>query len=279
MEAMMIKDVMVRLDGTRADEVRLAAVDQIAEYFDSHVIGLFLNVLPVLIPTDGDSAAAIESVRLIDQARAVGDKLEAKLRHRLARLQKPVELRRFDTFMDIIGDVAAREARTADVFVAIRPNGSSQEPEQLVESVLFGTGRHLFLVPEKKAASPAFDHVMIAWNGGREAARAVAEALPYLRKAETVSIVIVDDSEPAEEQTIMGKDLVEHLLHHGVGAAVHRVMKDGSVGATLIAESKRLKPDLIVMGGYGHSKLREWLLGGASYEMLHNAPVPLLIAH
>jgi nucleotide-binding universal stress UspA family protein len=279
MEARMIKDVMVRLDGTRADEARLAAADQIAEYFDSDVIGLFLNVLPVLIPAEADPAVTLESARLVDQAHAVGDALEARLRHRLAQLQKPVELRRFDTFGDVMRDIAAREARTADVFVAMRPNGSAQEPEQLVESVLFETGRHLFLVPEKEAAPEAFDHIMIAWNGGREATRAVTEAMPYLHKAEKVSVVVVDDGEPVEEQATMGKNLVEHLLHHGIGAAIHHVKQDGSVAATLIAESKRLKPDLIVMGGYGHSKLREWLLGGASYEMLHNAPVPLVIAH
>ena len=275
----MIKDVMVRVDGTRADEARLAAVDQIAEYFDSHIVGLFLNVLPLLIPTEGDPASAAESVRLIDKARAVGDKVEAKLRQRLARLQKPVELRRFDTFGDAMGGIAAREARTADVFVAMRPNGSSQEPESLIENVLFGAGRHLFLIPERRTAATAFDHVMIAWNGSREAARAVAEALPYLRKAATVSIVIVDDDEPVEDQATLGKDLVEHLQHHGIGATIHRVMKNGEIGSTLIAESRRLKPDMIVMGGYGHSKLREWLLGGATYEMLHKSPVPLLIAH
>jgi nucleotide-binding universal stress UspA family protein len=275
----MIKDVMVRLDGTRTDDTRLAAADQIAEYFDSQVIGLFLNVLPVLIPAEGDTLAAAESVQLVDKARILGDKLEAKLRQRLARLQKPVELRRFDTFSDVMAEVTAREARTADVFVAIRPNGSLEEPEQLVETVLFETGRHLFLVPERRGATPAFDHVMIAWDGGREATRAVAEAMPYLLKAETVSIVVVDDSEPVEEKATLGTDLVEHLLHHGIGATVHRVMKDGDVGSTLLAESKRLKPDLIVMGGYGHSKLREWLLGGATYEMVHKAPVPLVIAH
>jgi nucleotide-binding universal stress UspA family protein len=279
MEAMMIKDVMVRLDGTPADDARLATTDQIAEYFDSHVVGLFLNVLPLLIPAEGDSASAAESVRLVDKARIVGDKLEAKLRQRLARLQKSVELRRFDAFSDTMVEIAAREARTADVFVAMRPNGSSQEPEHLIESVLFGTGQHLFLVPPRKTAPPAFDHVMIAWNGSREAARATSEALPYLRKAETVSIVIVDDGEPVEEQATLGKNLVEHLLHHGIGAAVHHVIKDEQIGSTLIAESKRLKPDLIVMGGYGHSRLREWLLGGATYEMLHHAPTPLLIAH
>jgi nucleotide-binding universal stress UspA family protein len=279
MEAMMIKDVMVRLDGTRADDARLTAADQIAEYFDSHIIGLFLNVLPLLIPAEGDSAAAVESVQLVDRARVIGDKLEAKLRQRLARLQKPVDLRRFDTFGDTMAEVAAREARTADVFVAMRPNGASQEPEQFIESVLFETGRHLFLVPDRKAVTPAFDRVMIAWNGSREATRAVAEALPYLSKAETVDIVVVDANKPVEDQATLGKDLVEHLLHHGIGATVQRIMMDGDVGSTLIAESKRLKPDLMVMGGYGHSRLREWLLGGATYAALHNAPVPLVIAH
>jgi nucleotide-binding universal stress UspA family protein len=275
----MIKDVMVRLDGRRADDERLAAANQIAEHFDSHIIGLYLNLLPLIAPADGDVGAAA-AVRLVDEARVAGDKIEAELRQRMARLQKPVELRRFDTFSDAVGEIAAREARTADVLVAIRPNESSQESEDLVENVLFSTGRHLFLVPERKSAATTLDHIMIAWNGSREAARAVSEARPYLLKAKTVTIVIVNDSKPVEEQAVLGKDIAEHLLHHGIAAVVNRVTKnDGGVGATLIAESKRLKPDLIVMGGYGHSRLREWLLGGATYEMMHKAPAPLLIAH
>jgi len=274
----MIKDVMVRLDGSRTDDMRLAAVDQIAEQFDSHLIALFINVLP-MPPVEGEGMAPAYSMELIDKARVVGHKVEAKLQERLARLQKPVELRRFDAFGSTISDIAAREARTADVFVTMRPNGSSQDPEHLVESVLFGTGRHLILIPHHKTTVPAFNHAMIAWNGSREAARAVAEALPYLRKATIVSIVIVDDGDLVEDQAMLGENLVEHLLHHGIGATIHRVPKVGKIGSTLVAEAKRLKPDLIVMGGYGHSRLREWLLGGATYEMLHNAPVPLLIAH
>jgi nucleotide-binding universal stress UspA family protein len=279
MEAKMIKDVMVRLDGTRADEARVTAVDQIAEYFDSHIVGLFLNVLPLLIAEEDNAAAAAESIRLIEAARALGDQVEARLRQQLARLQKPFELRRFDTFSSAMGPIAAREARTADVFVALRPNGSPKDPDQLIESVLFGAGRHLFLLPERKTVASALDHVMIAWNGSREAARAVAEALPYLRKATTVSIVVVDETAPVEEQTLLGKDLLGHLQHHGIGAKIHRVTQNGDVASTLIAESKRLKPDLIVMGGYGHSKMREWLLGGATYEMMHKSPMPLLMAH
>jgi hypothetical protein len=149
----MIKDVMVRLDGTAADEARLAAADDIAELFQSRIIGLFLNVLPLLAPEEEDGIGALRVVNLVQLARDAGDKVEIKLTQRLACLQKPVELRRFDGFLDTIADIAAREARTADTFVTLRPNGAAQEPEHLVERVLFGSGRDLILLPHRKAAN------------------------------------------------------------------------------------------------------------------------------
>jgi nucleotide-binding universal stress UspA family protein len=276
---MMIKDVMVRLDGTAADEVRLAAANDIADLFQSQVIGLFLNVLPVVIAAE-DGIGAIRAAELLQKAREAGDSIEARLTQRLARLQKPMELRRFDILNDAAGDVAAREARAADTFVALRPNGASQEPEYLVESVLFGSGRHILLVPNRKPTKAMFDRILVAWNGNRESARALAEALPYLHKAQQTTVVVVDDEPPTEAQAMLGKDAVNHLKHHGIKAALHYArLRNHDVGATLIAEARRLKADLIVMGGYGHSRLREWLLGGATYELLHKAPVPLLIAH
>lgn len=275
----MIKDVMVRLDGTASDEVRLAAANDIADLFQSQVIGLFLNVLPVVIAAE-DGIGAIRAAELLQKAREAGDSIEARLTQRLARLQKPMELRRFDILNDAAGDVAAREARAADTFVALRPNGASQEPEYLVESVLFGSGRHILLVPNRKPTKAMFDRMLVAWNGTRESARALAEALPYLHKAQQTTVVVVDDEPPTEAQAMLGKDAVNHLKHHGIKAALHYArLRNHDVGATLIAEARRLKADLIVMGGYGHSRLREWLLGGATYELLHKAPVPLLIAH
>jgi nucleotide-binding universal stress UspA family protein len=276
---MMIKDVMVRLDGTAADEVRLAAANDIADLFQSQVIGLFLNVLPVVIAAE-DGIGAIRAAELLQKAREAGDSIEARLTQRLARLQKPMELRRFDILNDAAGDVAAREARAADTFVALRPNGASQEPEYLVESVLFGSGRHILLVPNRKPTKAMFDRILVAWSGTRESARALAEALPYLHKAQQTTVVVVDDEPPTEAQAMLGKDAVNHLKHHGIKAALHYArLRNHDVGATLIAEARRLKADLIVMGGYGHSRLREWLLGGATYELLQKAPVPLLIAH
>jgi nucleotide-binding universal stress UspA family protein len=275
----MIKDVMVRLDGSAADEVRLAAVNDIAELFDSQVIGLFLNILPVVIAAE-DGIGAARAAELLQAAREAGDKVEARLRERLNRLQKPVELRRFDILSDAAENVVAREARAADTFVALRPNGAPQEPEHLVESVLFGSGRHLFLVPNRRPTKTAFKRIMLAWNGSRESARALAEALPYLHNAAEAAVVVVDDEPPLEARAILGSDAVKHLKHHAVNADLHRVrMRDNDVGMTLIAEARRLKADLIVMGAYGHSRVREWLLGGATYTLLHKAPIPLLIAH
>ena len=275
----MIKDVMVHLDGTAADEVRLAAGNDIADVFHSHIVGLFLNVLPVLIvPEDG--IGSMQSAELLNQARTASDKVEEKLSQRLTRLQKPVELRRFDILNDTAGDVAAREARTADAFVALRPNGASRGAEELVEGVLFGSGRHVWLLPTRKSAKAAFDRILVAWNGSRESARALAEALPYLHKAKEAVVVVIDETSATEGQAIVGKDAINHLRHHGITAVLHRaIVRDNDIAATLIAEARRLKSDLIVMGGYGHSRLREWLLGGATYKLLHKSPVPLLIAH
>jgi nucleotide-binding universal stress UspA family protein len=276
---MMIKEVMARLDGTAADEVRLAVVNDIAEAFDSHITGLFFNILPVVIAAE-NGIGAMQAAELMDKAREFGDELEAKLTERLNRLQKPVELRRFDVLDEAVADIAAREARAADTFVGLRPNGAPQEPGYLVEGVLFGSGRHVFLMPNRKPAKIKFDRILVAWNGSRESARGLAEALPYLHKAGEATVVIVDDDPPIEGKAVLGQDAVQYLKHHGIKAVLHHArLRDRDIGATLIAEARRLQAGLIVMGAYGHSRLREWLLGGATYELLHKSPVPLLMAH
>jgi nucleotide-binding universal stress UspA family protein len=275
----MIKDVMVYLDGSAADDMRLAAVDDIATLFRSHIIGLFLNPIPLLAPVDGGTAGALRPVDPLHQAIENGNTMEAALAMRLARLEKPVKLRRFDVFADDVADIAAREARSADTFVALRPNGELQEPERLVEGVLFGSGRHLILVPDGERSKGAFDRVLIAWDGSRESARALAEAMPFLHKAEEVTIVIVGGETAIWNQSMAVADAVNHLKHHGIDAVVERAAaRKRDVGAKLIAEAERRKTDLLVMGGYGHSRLRERLLGGVTYELLHEAPVPLLVA-
>src|ERR1700676_1349129 len=179
----MISDVMVWLDGGVSDEIRLAAVADISRRLQPKVIiGLFLNPLPLPGPVEGDATA-----ELIDSAREAGDEIEKLLTRRLRQLERPVEIRRFDILADDIAKVAAREARSADTFVALRPNGA-MDPERLVEGVLFGSGRHLFLVPETERPKIAFDRILVAWNGSGESARALAEAMPFLYGANEVTV-------------------------------------------------------------------------------------------
>src|SRR6202165_4367725 len=143
----MIKDLMVWLDGGISDEVRLAAVAEIARRLESQVIiGLFLNPLPLPGPVDGDISGTLTTAELMERAREIGDKTEALLSRRLALLERPVEIRRFDVLADDIANIAAREARSAATFVAVRPHGA-MDPENLVEGVLFGSGRNLLLSP------------------------------------------------------------------------------------------------------------------------------------
>jgi nucleotide-binding universal stress UspA family protein len=274
----MIKDVMVWLDGGLADEIRLTAVSDIAQRFDSHVTALVFNPIPPPIPGEQEGAPLAAAQRL-QEARTAGDKLEASLAKRLRMLERPAEIRRFDVLANDIASIAAREARAADTFVALRPNGS-MDPDRLIEGVLFGSGRHLYLYPETERPPVSFDRIVVAWNGSREAARALAEAMPFLHLAKEVVILVVTDEPPAEEETVLGSEAVSHLQHHGIDAILHRTTNDnGNVAGKLMDEVERRRAGLIVMGGYGHARLREWLLGGVTYDLMHAAAVPVLMAH
>src|SRR6202048_326967 len=217
----MIEDVVVALDGTSGDDVRRAAVNQISEIFKSHITGLFFNfnVLASLMPAGFDVNGANQSTDLLDTAKKAGDAIEATVLQRLTRLQQPTDLRRFDVIGDgDISDTALPLARAADTFVALRPNGRSNEPEGLIENLLYGTGRHLFLVPCGWKALVPFDNVVVAWNGSRESARALAESLPYLRQASKVGILVIEGESKTKADPLKGNDAVLHLRHHGINA-------------------------------------------------------------
>lgn len=180
-------------------------------------------------------------------------------------------------------DVAAyfaRAARLADLtLLPTRPH--SADLESLVERLIFESGRPLVLCPEKLAdgLGSTVEHIAIAWDQSAPAARAIADAMPLLQAAATVRIFTVTDAAtPAERDS--GAALVTHLALHGVTASFEMVKRGNcSVGKVFAEQVKTHAIDLLVMGAYHHSRLNEWVWGGASNSILNEPPCWVLMSH
>lgn len=278
----MIKVLVVRIDGTSGDDFRLAATESLARLFNAHVVGLIINVLPE--PTIVDSVVNVNDwSRLLDQARAEGREFEEKTKNRLRGLAPSSEVRRIDAYAHEQARLIARECRTADALVGLRLSDEDDaiELHDVVEEALFEAGRHIFLVADQKSFDGGFQHAVIAWNGSREATRAVAEALPYLEKSKAVTVLRIGAGTESILAATQDDRFIAYLRRHGINAALERVAQKGlsDIATVLVDEVVARKGDLLVMGGYGHSRLREWLLGGTTYRLLRKSPVSLIMAH
>src|SRR4051812_7740876 len=165
----MIKDVMVHLDGSSGDELRIQHAEAIASSTQAHLTGLFTNILPDyagLASVDGSGAAASLMADIQDQARQSGDQVEQRLADRFSRLGVPNEVRRVDGTSGELADHAASEARWADLFVLSRPYAEDSDPrwDGLFEAVLFEGGRGVFVVPPGRSPSDAIRRILVAWS-------------------------------------------------------------------------------------------------------------------
>jgi len=177
-------------------------------------------------------------------------------------------------------ETLCRAARTRDITLA--PIGPAVLADQgLAETLLFGSGRPILVYPESVdiVAADRFATVAIAWDGGRAAARALADALPILERAEHVRIFVAVGEKP---QAVAGaaEDLIRHLQTHSVAAVADaRPGGDPSIGRRIAHYVAATQPDLLVMGGFGHPRLREFILGGATEAVLRAPPCPVLMSH
>jgi nucleotide-binding universal stress UspA family protein len=177
-------------------------------------------------------------------------------------------------------DAICRFARTRDL--SLIPIGSEVAADRsLAEALLFNSGRPILVYPERAEIAPSdgFEHVAIAWDGGARAARAVADALPALARARRVSIFAAL-GEKSEVVSGGAQALVSHLARHGITAGIdERLGPDQSIGHRLSDFVADAAPDLLVMGGFGHARMREFVLGGATAAVLEAPPCPVLMAH
>lgn len=277
----MIKDMLVYLDGNSQDEVRLAYAEQLAAVNDAFITGLYTNILPeIVIAGDRGLGAAQVVADMQSTAIKTGDETEAKLKERFANLAPNNELRRTDVLSSSAGQALAAEARRADIFIATRLYGHGQEDPAMFESVLFNSGRACLFVPPQTRPPKSLDTIMLAWRNTRDAARAMSEAMPLLQAAkEVVVAMVVEDGAPEQGGNMPGADVSRHLSRHGVNVDLRQITGWSDPAEALLNEAEKTDSKLLVMGGYGHSRFRQWILGGVTRNILKTAEIPVLMAH
>ena len=277
----MIKDIIVHLEHqAERDPARDFAVT-IAEIFDAHLAAVAFAYAPdfpgyvmLEIPPDIAAQMIAESEKA---ALAAIERFEAAARRSLIsaehRLLKPVGA----SAPAVLSTLARRF--DLGVFMQSEPNGVDND--DMIEASLFESGRPLIVVPYIQKDGLKLDHVVCCWDGSRAATRAINDGLPLLVKATTVDLLIVlnekTDTSPNE---IRGAEMAKHLARHDVKVQIVTVpAADIDVTNAILSYVADVSGTLIVMGGYGHAKLREMILGGVTRGMLQSMTVPVFMSH
>jgi nucleotide-binding universal stress UspA family protein len=179
------------------------------------------------------------------------------------------------------GEQFGQIARRFDLAIVgqAEPDKGGTVEELIAESVLFESGRPVVMVPYIQKAPLKLDRVMVCWDGSRQAARAIADAMPLLERAGLVEVVIVTN-ERGKKDEIPGADMGQHLARHGLKVDIKRI-SEGSIDIAdaLLSHAADFSADFVVMGGYGHSRLREFVLGGVTRNILRSMTAPVLMSH
>lgn len=288
-----MKKVLVPLTGRPLDRRAVAAAFLIAERFGAHVEGL--SVMPhVEIRTSIESAAIPKA--LVEQLIRIGQADQAEVVDAAHRLFDECCTRHGARMTDGVGglgdgvsaswkqatgplaETVAEEARLADIAVIAQASDGTNAMGPVIEAALFGSGRPLLLAPLPEPSSLGTT-VAVAWDGGAAAARAVGAALPFLHRAE--KIIVLSTDAPDQSRSADPERLTRYLALHGIVAAIHSVPVSGHAISKALRESARdVGCDLLVMGAYGHSRVRERVWGGVTLDVLREpSSLPILMAH
>jgi nucleotide-binding universal stress UspA family protein len=179
-------------------------------------------------------------------------------------------------------DAAQLHCRYADLVVigqGGREDDESTVSDYLPESLLMGAGRPVLIVPSYGRFQSVGERVLVAWNRTRESTRAVHDALPFLTRAKAVTVLEANPTAGGAPH-IAGAEIAQHLARHGVKVEVEvSVVNEVSTGSALLSRAAEIGADLLVMGAYGHSRLREYTLGGVTRHILKHMTLPVLMSH
>ena len=214
---------------------------------------------------------------LVARARASADAEKKRIEARLAQLDATTELRSVEAVRSLADAAIGEQSLHADITLMQTPD--SAIAHAAFEGALFKAGRPVLLIPPKWGSDSLGENVVIGWKPTREAARAIADAMPFLTSAKTVTVLTVDAAPGAYGQG-PGRDIATHLAREGVRVEVRNLDGMGrSAEVALIEEARALEADLIVMGGYGHGRLTEFVFGGVTRAVSRTSPIPVLMSH
>ena len=280
---MSLRNLLVFVDDSETSAARLETAIAMAGKHDAHLAACAIVEQPEYYYGIGTEVAADVYLEDVERAKSLAREIAERARERLARAGHSDGTRWATGAPGVIRDLAARHARYADLSLVGQPFAGAHEAllSRILEGVLFESGRPQAMVPKDWPERTFGETLMIAWSASRESARAVADAMSLIEAAGKVHIAIVDpkigEDAHGEEP---GADLAAALAHHDVEVTVDRLASEGkSVAQRLLIHAGDVGADLVVMGGYGHWRVREMLFGGVTREMVHESPLPLLISH
>lgn len=278
---MSYKQILVPVIALDADEAALRAGAQLAETFGARATALIVSISP---GSEYAQQSAPLSEVLLDLTK--GEQSAAAIERReivawLNRVKGASEVRNVTAESGLARDGAVAYARVADLVVISRSEEHARARRELIEDVLFKSGRPVLLPPPGAHKAPKLERILIAWNASAEAVRAIAGAMPLLQAAKQVRIVTVDAAPRwAADGKTPGQGLRAYLASHGVEAEVSNLDGLGREHSLALADAAMdFDADLVVLGAYGHSRMREVVLGGVTRDLLQAARFPMLLAH
>ncbi len=280
---MSLKNILVHIDENKTCAKRVDAAIALAHGFDAHLAAVMLVAEPHVPPALGVHIPAdVLQRQRQDSAAEAAEVLEA-VRRQGEKAGCAIEVRHEWVKLDDFAAAFARQARHYDLSIVgqVDPDEGDVDGELIAEAAFMQSGRPALLIPYIGARTLPPKRALVAWDGSREAARAANDALPLLARTEKVTILVVDPgSLKGRVGDQPGADLAAHLARHGLTAEVVTAASGGlGAGDVIIGQATDIGADLVVMGGYGHSRLRELVLGGATQSMLDHMPVPALLSH
>ena len=286
---MALRDLVVLLDGSSRDEIKMAVAVELARRNDAHLTGLC--PLELLLPADMSFAlggypdlwALPEFAKQVDsQARAKAELIEAGFREALRR-----EGVNGDWVLEpgFLVPAITHRAQATDLIIIGQADPENPPPgsaRTMIEDVLMTAGRPLLLIPYAGRFDKVGTNALVGWTPTRECARAVHDALPILAPGAKLVVLTVEKPRTGDAQVLpAATEISEHLSRHGLDVSAARtVVTDGlSPADALLDYASDIGADLLVVGGYGHSRTREMIMGGVTRELLQHMTVPVLMSH